>query len=84
MLVTKGRLKLTVNLEDWINHVERIESILFIPLDNQIAIRATQLPEPLHKDPADRIIIATAKQLACPLITVDKKILDYPHVETVW
>jgi len=84
MLVSKGRLTLTVNLDDWIKQVERIDSIQFISVDNQIALWATQLPEPLHKDPADRMIIATAKQMACPLVTADEKIHNYPHVETIW
>ena len=84
MLVSKDRLKLAVNAEDWIRQAERIESIQFIALDNQIALRSTQLPEPLHKDPADRMIIATAKQMGCPLVTADEKILSYPHVETIW
>ena len=84
MLVSKDRLKLSVNTEEWVRQAERIESILFVPLDNQIAIRATQLPEPLHKDRADRMIIATAKQMGCPLVTADEKILAYPHVETIW
>ena len=42
------------------------------------------LPPPLHPDPADRIIIATALQLGATLITKDQKIRDYPHVTTVW
>jgi PIN domain nuclease of toxin-antitoxin system len=43
----------------------------------KIAIAASQLPEPLHGDPADRMLIATARALSMPIITRDSKILDY-------
>ena len=42
------------------------------------------LPQPLHSDPADRIIIATANAMGAPVVTKDKKILNYPHVKTIW
>ena len=83
MLVSAGRLALTVDLEDWIMHVERIDSIQFVPLNNRIAMRAVQLPGTLHKDPADRIIIATARESGCVLVTADERVRNYPHVETV-
>ena len=43
----------------------------------QIAIAASQLPEPLHGDPADRLLIATARHLAMPIVTRDSRILAY-------
>lgn len=84
MLVKQLRLKLTIDVFDWLAHVERIPAIHFIAVDNRIALRSTTLPEPFHKDPADRMIAATAQQLRCPLVTADRKLIDYPHVETVW
>lgn len=84
MLVKRARLKLTVDIFDWLDHVERIPAIHFVAVDNRIALRSTALPEPLHKDPADRMIVATAQQLRCPLVTADRKLIDYAHVETVW
>jgi len=42
------------------------------------------LPQPLHSDPADRIIIATAISLGAPIVTKDEKILNYSQVQTVW
>jgi PIN domain nuclease of toxin-antitoxin system len=42
-----------------------------------IAIAASQLPEPLHGDPADRLLIATARALAMPIVTRDGKIIAY-------
>jgi PIN domain nuclease of toxin-antitoxin system len=45
---------------------------------------AYSLPEPFHRDPADRIIVATARRRDCPVVTADAKIRGYPHVRTLW
>jgi PIN domain nuclease of toxin-antitoxin system len=45
---------------------------------------ANDLAGPLHDDPADRVIIATALALGMPLITRDRRLQDYPHLETIW
>jgi PIN domain nuclease of toxin-antitoxin system len=84
LLVEKGRLKLTMDVTDWISQSERLPFFQFIPVDNSIAIKAVNLPQPLHSDPADRIIIATAKAIGAPLVTKDEKILKYPHVKSIW
>jgi PIN domain nuclease of toxin-antitoxin system len=63
---------------------ERLPFISFVPIDNRIAVKSVSLPEPLHRDPADRIIIATAITLGAALITKDDKIINYPYVETIW
>jgi len=84
LLVEKGRLKLTLDVTDWISKSERLPFFRFIPVDNSIAIKAVNLPQPLHNDPADRIIIATAIAIGAPLVTKDEKILKYPHVKSVW
>jgi PIN domain nuclease of toxin-antitoxin system len=52
-------------------------------VDNVIARLAVELPDPLHADPADRIIIATALSLGATVVTKDTKILAYPHVKTL-
>jgi len=83
-LVARGRLKLTVAVSDWLAKSESLPFVNFIPVDNTIALKSVQLPEPLHQDPADRIIIATAITLGFPLATRDGKIADYPHVRTIW
>ena len=84
LLVEKGRLKLTMDVTDWISQSERLPFFRFIPVDNSIALKAVNLPQPLHSDPADRIIIATAKAIGAPLVTKDEKILKYPHVKSIW
>jgi PIN domain nuclease of toxin-antitoxin system len=55
-----------------------------LPLSPQVAVEATDLPGDFHRDPADQIIVATARVHDCPLMTLDKKILDYPHVRTAF
>ena len=46
--------------------------------------RAVRLPEPFHKDPADRIIVATAMTMGVPVMSSDARILEYPHVKAIW
>ena len=84
LLVAKKRLTLTLELSDWIAKSEMLPFVKFIPVDNSVAVKSVNLPQPLHSDPADRIIIATAISLGVPLVTKDEKILKYPHVQTVW
>ena len=83
-LVARGRLELTMNVESWVAKSAAFPFLHFVPVDNAIAIKSVSLPEPLHSDPADRIIIATALLMGFPLITRDRKITNYPHVRTVW
>ncbi len=84
LLVERGRLELTMDVGDWIAKTESLPFIRFVPVDNQIAVRATRLPGSLHDDPADRMIISTAQVLGARLITRDEKLWKYPHVETIW
>jgi PIN domain nuclease of toxin-antitoxin system len=84
LLVKKGRLELTLGVEAWIAGSEALPFVRFVPVDNQIAILSNNLPGELHEDPADRIIAATASLLGATLITKDRKLRDYPHIETFW
>ena len=84
MLVKKKRLKLTMSVKEWISISEKLPFLNFLPVDNTIAFQSVNLPVPFHDDPADRIIVATSICLGLPLITKDKRILSYPHVNAVW
>lgn len=68
----------------WYAHAKAYPSLRIIAVNPSDAIASTQLPGTFHKDPADRIIIALARRLKVPLITRDRKILDYPYVTTIW
>ena len=84
LLVEKKRLKLTMDVDEWIQTVSMIDKVKFIPIDNQIAIQSVRLPGEFHPDPADRLITALARHLSAALITSDKKIRNYQYVKTVW
>lgn len=84
ILLRKGRLKIDIFPDQWLERIESLPFVRFVPIDNKIAIAAVELTDFDHKDPADRIIIATALNLGAKLVTADKKILDYSHVQSVW
>lgn len=84
MLVAKGRIALSMDIGEWLSVVSQIEAVSFMPVDNEIAVKSVELPGEFHKDPADRIIVATARKFAAPLVTADDKIRGYPHVRTIW
>ena len=83
-LVAQGRLELTLDVVEWIARVEAIEGLRFVTVDNRIALASTRLPGEPPRDPADRILVATARSLDAPLVTRDARLAAYPHVETTW
>ena len=84
LLVDKGRLKLSIDVRDWVRKTESLPFVRFMPVDNTISLRSVTLPGQFHSDPADRIITATALTMGLPLVTRDDKIINYPHVQTIW
>lgn len=83
LLEKKGRVDLGAPVAEWAREVVRLPVVHLIPLVPELLIDSVQLPEPFHPDPADRIIVATARHLGCPLLTTDGDILSYTHVRTV-
>jgi len=79
-LVEYDRLELTLDLSDWMRAALDIPGVQLIELSPPIAIESTQLPGDFHSDPADQIIVATARMHDAELVTVDQKIQDYAHV----
>jgi PIN domain nuclease of toxin-antitoxin system len=79
-LVEYGRLVIPVAVSEWMDKALSYPGIELIELSPQIAIASTQLPGTFHKDPADQIIVATARILDCPLVTLDGKICGYEGV----
>ena len=84
LLVQKKRLELTMDVSEWISSSEQLPFIRFISIDNGIAVHSVYLPQPLHNDPADRIIIATSMKYGAPIVTMDEKIQNFPHVQSIW
>lgn len=84
MLVSKGKLELSMDVSRWLDTAGEIEGFGFVPVDNRVAVQSLSLPGDFHADPADRIIVALARELAASLVTADEKIRRYPHVQTIW
>ena len=82
LLVHKGRLELTMDVEDWVAHTEALPFVTFIPVSNRIALKSVSLP--IHPDPADRLIIATAMSLGSTIVTKDERIRSFEPVQTIW
>ncbi len=84
MLVSKGRLALTMDIDDWLETVASIEGVSFMPIDTHVAVQSVRLPGGFHPDPADRLIVALARHHSAPLVTADTRIQEYRHVKTIW
>lgn len=84
MLVEREKLVLSMDVGSWLATVAEIEAVRFWAVDVDISVKSVELPGEFHKDPADRMIVATARKLAVPLVTKDEKIRAYPHVKTIW
>jgi PIN domain nuclease of toxin-antitoxin system len=82
--VQSGKLAIPIDILRWYELAKSYPATVIEPLSPLDAIASTQLPGDFHKDPADRIIISLARRLVVPLVTCDSKIIDYPHVTTVW
>ncbi len=84
MLVAKGKLDLSIEIFNWLSIADQIDGFRFVPIDNIVAVRSMTLPGEFHSDPADRMIVALARELGGALVTADEKIRRYPHVRTIW
>lgn len=86
MLVSKGRLVLDRDVGEWVKAATDIPGIRVEPISPEIAVASTRLPGSLHSDPADRLIVATARHLGAILMTRDALLLEYGavgHVRTM-
>ena len=84
MMASRGRIQLSISAEKWIDYAVNKTGIRVVELNEKIALESCTLPGEFHKDPADRIIVATTRINKATLITKDQKIIDYPCVETIW
>jgi PIN domain nuclease of toxin-antitoxin system len=84
MLVERETLAFSMDVESWLATVQQIPGVRFVPIDVDISTKSVKLPGEFHKDPADRLIVATARKFGAPLVTKDLKIRAYAHVKTIW
>lgn len=82
-LVEYGRLRLPCDLEQWLEQGLAYPGVQLLDLTPRIVIESTRLPAPFHRDPADQMIVATARIYGAPVATADHKILAYPHVQAL-
>ena len=77
MLEAKNRIKLTPHCLHWIQEAIHLTAVQILDLNSTISVESCNLPENFHQDPADRIIVATARVHDLCLVTADKAILQY-------
>jgi PIN domain nuclease of toxin-antitoxin system len=76
--VDTGRIDLDRSVEDWLQRFVARPGLQAVPLSPSAAARSYRLHHLEHRDPGDRLLIATAIEQACPLVTYDERILVLP------
>ncbi len=79
-LVWRERLTLAGQLRTWVSETLNKLKAETIPVTHEIALAAYELPGEFHRDPANRILVATAVVHNLTLMTADNRILEYPHL----
>ena len=82
--VERDRLALDRHWKLWFRHFVELNGWRTVDLDLDVIEEAYSLPAPFHRDPTDRFLVATARLTNCTIVTADRRILDYPHVATLW
>jgi PIN domain nuclease of toxin-antitoxin system len=85
-LEASRRIDLSVDVRTWMARALDFPGVRLKGLSPSIALESTRLPGELHRDPADRMLIATARLLGAALVTRDERILAYGragHVRVV-
>ncbi len=83
MLHSRGRFTLQLPFESWLIHATSPDVARVLPLDTAVILELDRLPPDFHGDPADRIIVATARALDLPLATHDRRIRK-SHLARIW
>lgn len=74
MLVQLGRLRLDDGFDAWLHIAASPATVDVIPISPLVVVEMNRLPATFHQDPADRLIVATARALGLPLATHDARI----------
>jgi PIN domain nuclease of toxin-antitoxin system len=75
-----GRMTVSPDVTVWMRRALAYPGIRLLDLTPEMAIEANQLPGVFHRDPADQLLVATARVIGIAMLTADRKILAYPHV----
>ena len=82
--VEKGGLVLDRPVDDWLDQAASQPGLHLLELTRPILVESCRLPQPFHGDPADQIIVATARDREAVIVTRDDKIRNYSHVRSIW
>ncbi len=82
-LQERGRIAITGHWKTWCRTLLLTNGWNMLPITQEIIEEAYSLQEPIHRDPADRVLIASSRVHRMTLVTTDRLILDYPHVEAI-
>jgi PIN domain nuclease of toxin-antitoxin system len=77
MLSSRGRLQLLIRPERWFSNLFEVPGVRLAEMSSEVLIGSSYLPGKPPKDPTDRIMAATARELGATLITRDRALLDY-------
>lgn len=86
VLEAKGRVRLQSPCDQWVREALATPGLSLAPLTPEIALESNRLPGLFHGDPADRVIVATARSLGARLLTRDRKMIEYGrqrHVKVI-
>lgn len=81
-LVATGTVSVSIALREWVERALRAIQARTVQVSHEIAMEAYALPEPFHKDPADRLLVAASRWQALTLLTADERILAYRSVRS--
>ena len=82
-LVEYKRLELPCPIDQWFDQALNYPGVQLLELSVLVAIESTKLPGEFHRDSADQMIVASARLAGSPLLTNDRRILNYSHVVTI-
>ena len=83
---SSARLRFLPDAKTWFARAVAQPGVRLTPITLEVAIDSSHLPGELHGDPADRLIIATARHLGAPVVTRDRRMIEYAasgHVAVV-
>jgi PIN domain nuclease of toxin-antitoxin system len=83
-LVERKKIKLDRHWKLWFRYYVEVNGWTIIPVDLPVIEESYSLPGEFHRDPVDRILVATSRLYQAHIVTADEKIIEYPHVESVW
>lgn len=79
-LVNSGAIVVSIALQEWVGRALHALQAHTVPITHEIALEAYALPQPFHKDPADRLLVAAARCHQLTMLTADERVLSYKGV----